>query len=432
MNGDAYELTKSNVIEYTLSVKKDLLGASLILKQIRFDYDGKEHYPVVIAEDEHGWLMEEGKDFEVVYLRNGKTTKDFINPGVITVQIQQTDSTDTIYCGYPGEAVQETYEIVCTEHKAKDGTEQILEAADCIHTGTAQYECEYCGETYTEELPATGVHTPGTWTTTKAATCTAAGTKVQKCTVSGCGATVNTATIPATGHKGGTATCTAKAKCSVCGTAYGSLAAHKSDNTWKTVTQATAVSTGTETQNCSVCGTATATRTVDKLPGVLELPGNLKTLSIKKGKTANCTITMAMGDTLVSCKSSNSKILKVVSYKANGTISLKGVKTGKVTLTMKLASEKTRTYTVSVVSGTVKTTSISVESTSITLAKGKSQSLKATVAPFTSTQAVSYSTSNKKIVKVSKNKITAVAPGTAKITVKSGTKKVVCTIKVTK
>ena len=64
---------------------------------------------------------------------------------------------------------------------------------------------------------------------------------------------------------------------------------------------------------------------------------------------------------------------------------------------------------------------------SLTLKKGKTSTLK----PASSWKNVKYSTSNKKIVTVDKKgKIKAVAAGTAKITVKSGSKKAVCTITV--
>jgi hypothetical protein len=54
--------------------------------------------------------------------------------------------------------------------------------ADCIHSGEKVYLCS-CGESYSEKLPATGVHTYGAWVTTKAATCSADGSQYRDCNV---------------------------------------------------------------------------------------------------------------------------------------------------------------------------------------------------------------------------------------------------------
>ena len=65
-----------------------------------------------------------------------------------------------------------------------------------------------------------------------------------------------------------------------------------------------------------------------------------------------------------------------------------------------------------------------MDSTKLTLAKGKTSTLKPTVTPFTSTQKVTYKSSNKKVATVtSGGKITAVGAGTANITITSGSKK---------
>lgn len=69
----------------------------------------------------------------------------------------------------------------------------------------------------------------------------------------------------------------------------------------------------------------------------------------------------------------------------------------------------------------------------ITLKKGKSQVLVVARTPVTSTDKVTYKSSNKKVATVSgKGKITAKKAGKAKITVSSGKKKVVITVTVKK
>ena len=67
----------------------------------------------------------------------------------------------------------------------------------------------------------------------------------------------------------------------------------------------------------------------------------------------------------------------------------------------------------------------------LTLKKGKSFRLKVTLTPADSQDKITYKTSNKKIATVSKTgKIKAKKKGKVKITVISGKKKAVCTVKV--
>ena len=221
-----------------------------------------------------------------------------------------------------------------------------------------------------------------------------------------------------------------KAVCTVCKNEYGSLAAHKSNNLWKTVAEATVLQTGKQTQNCSVCGTVMASQDIPKLKATLQLPGKITSFDIKKGSKSTISVTMTEGDSLISCKSSNTKLL-TVSAKSNGTVKLQAKKTGKLTLTFKLESGLTKKINVKVISGAVATKKLTLETRNVTLAKGKSVKLNAVRVPFTSTQKITYTSSNKKIAKVSSSgKITAVSPGKAIITAKSGSKKITCTVTV--
>ena len=204
---------------------------------------------------------------------------------------------------------------------------------------------------------------------------------------------------------------------------------------WITTTAATVFKPSVENHSCYICG-ITETQNGSKLTPVLQLPGKLSSFNIKKSQTVKCNITMANGDSIASVKSNNTKALKVVSWKANGQITLKGVKAGKAKLTITLASGKKATYTAKVVTGTVKTSSVSVTNVTnkkLTLAKGKKHTLTVERKPFSSTQKVTYASSNKKVATVSsKGVITAKKAGSAKITVKSGSKKVVVTVTVPK
>lgn len=433
--GDLGDGTFSQVSAYDLGVKKDLIDTTITLSADKFVYNAEEQYPEVTVTstketDANGnpIVLTEGLDYVVEYLRDREPTDDLVSVGTLVIQIHEKGNKDSEYVGWPQTENETSYNIVCGTHVARAGSDVVKEAATCTETGTMQHVCDICEKTFTSVIPNTG-HQPGAWSVEKDSTCMDVGTKVQKC-ANGCGTTVATQTIASTGHKGGTATCTVQAKCSVCGTGYGSLAAHKSNNTWKTVTPATVSKKGTQTQNCIVCGKATQTQSID-FKATLELPDNLNALSIKKGKTVKCNLTMTSGDGVTSCVSSDSKILKVVSYNKSGAISLKAVKKGSANLTIKLASGMSKTYKVTVTTGTVTTTKVVSSPAALTLEKGKSQSLKATVTPFTSTQKVTYKTSNKKVAKVSSaGKVTAVAPGTAKITLKSGSKSATCTVTV--
>ena len=245
-----------------------------------------------------------------------------------------------------------------------------------------------------------GTHT-GSWVTTRAATCTKSGIETYLCTT--CGYTASR-TVPATGHK---------------------------FSAWKQSTPSTVFTAEVYKRTCSACGYTEEKAGNGKITPVLELPGNLTALTIKKGSAAKFTLTMAATDSVASVVSSNAKYVKVVSWQKTGAVSLKGVAKGKASITVKLASGKTRTYTVNVVTGTVKTTRVTVDSTKLTLAKNKTTTLKPVLTPFTSTQKITYKSSNKKIASVTTaGKVKAVAPGTAKITVTSGSKKAVVTVTV--
>lgn len=245
-------------------------------------------------------------------------------------------------------------------------------------------------------------HIWGSWTVTKKATCTTSGLSERKCSI--CGKTEKK-TLPATGHKW---------------------------SNWTIASKATVFAAEQQKRTCSVCGYSETRNVGSKLAPVLEIPGKLSSLSIKQSKTVKFALTMANGDSLTSVKSSNTKYVKVSSYdKKTGTVSLKAMKKGSAKVTIKLASGKTRTYTVKVTTGTVKTTKVTLSSTKVTLDKGKTQTLKPVLTPFTSTQKITYKSSNKKVATVtSAGKIKTVAPGTATITVTSGSKKATCKVTV--
>lgn len=265
---------------------------------------------------------------------------------------------------------------------------------ECAGTGAA------CDAVQNSQKNGYGAHT-GKWVTTKSPTCSAEGVETFICTVCGYTATRAKATV---GHSFGA---------------------------WVQSAQATVSAAEVQKRTCTVCGFTEERVVGNKVTPVLELPGNLKSLSVKKGATVKFTLTKAASDSIVSVTSANKNYVKVVSFQKTGAISLKAVKKGKTTVTISLASGLSRTYTVNVVTGTIKTTGVKVDNTKVTLAKGRTLALRPVVTPFTSTQKITYKSSNKKVVTVSSaGKIKAVAPGTAKVTVTSGSKKTVVTVNV--
>ena len=97
----------------------------------------------------------------------------------------------------------------------------VAEHAGGTATCSSEATCEVCGEEYGKLDPKNHEHTETL--AAKEATCTEDGlTEGSKCT--DCGEVlVEQKAVPASGHKGGTATCSKKAECETCGEEYGKL-----------------------------------------------------------------------------------------------------------------------------------------------------------------------------------------------------------------
>lgn len=244
--------------------------------------------------------------------------------------------------------------------------------------------------------------------TVKAATCVAEGLKREVCEC--CGKIIKEEKIPATGRHPMSA--------------------------WKTTKAATALGTGLKERRCTVCGKKQQ-QTIPKLKatGRLNVPSKLP-LKVKQSYQLKVT-GLAKGDRVVSWTSSNAKVATVV--KGNGKVT--GKKAGSAVITVNLKSGHKIKVTVKVQKTDVVTTSLTVTNKAtgkkipktVSLKVKKKLTLAATVAPLTSKQKVTYSSSNKKIATVSSNGvITAKKNGTVTITVKSGKKTVKVKVKVTK
>lgn len=241
----------------------------------------------------------------------------------------------------------------------------------------------------------------------KKAICTAAGSKVENC--ASCDAT-RTVTIPAKGH-------TVVKDAAVAPTVF--------------------ADGKTEGSHCSVCGTVLEKQnTIAKVPGTIYLTASSLKMKTGQSTTAFKATGFSEGDYVTAVTSNKPGTVKVTNVNKNGTFKLTaGKKKGSAVVTVTLASKKTASFKVTVQKAAVKTTKITTTTKSLTLAKGatyKKLASSIAVTPVTSKEKVTYSSSNKKVATVSsKGVIKAKKAGTAKITVKSGKKKVVVTVKVT-
>ena len=297
--------------------------------------------------------------------------------------------------------------------------------------GSAQITAAIGGKT--ASVSVTVSHNPGDWVTTKAATCGAAGSRSQVCTQ--CGVVLATEAIPATGlHDYGTktdkaATCTAEGQshqeCSVCGykTGYKTIPAlgHRYGS-FKVKKEASISRTGMKTRACRRCD-YTQDRVIAKKKPTIKLAKTTLTVGLKQTVSAP-KVTYQNGDKIRSWKSSNKSVATVNS---KGKITGKKAGTARITVTLKSGKKATLKVTVKKIS----TTKLKINKKSLTLKKGKTYTLKTSVTPKNSQDKLTFKSSNKKVATVSsKGKITAKKKGTAKITVQSGAKKVVCTVKV--
>lgn len=141
---------------------------------------------------------------------------------------------------------------VKVNHVHKYSIAKVTKKPTCTSNGTKGYVCS-CGavSATTESIPAVG-HTVVT-DSAVAATCTKNGKTAGKhCSV--CKAViVQQKTITATGHKGGTATCTSRAKCSTCGESYGNYGNHKYGTEWTIDKTASCVTEGSKSHHCKYC-----------------------------------------------------------------------------------------------------------------------------------------------------------------------------------
>lgn len=178
-------------------------------------------------------------------------------------------------------------------------------------------------------------------------------------------------------------------------------------------------------RTCKVCY-YTSRVTGNKLTPTIKVSRTAVTLNPQQ-KLTSLYVTYKKGDSVVSWKSSNTKVA-TVTKRANGKCVVVAGKTpGRATLTVTLKSNKKAYVTVTVRS--VKTTKITGVKSSLVLRVKKTATLKPVLTPRTSTEKITYKSSNTKVATVtSAGKIIAKKKGTAYIYVKSGSKTVKCKV----
>ncbi len=146
---------------------------------------------------------------------------------------------------------------------------------------------------------------------------------------------------------------------------------------------------------------------------------NKTSLSMVEGNSETLTATVSPDNATnkaVSWKSSDASIASV-----DGTGKVTAVKAGSATITVSTTDgSKTATCSVSVTPKTISVTGVAIEPSTLEIKEGATFQLKATVSPADASQAVDWASPSPHIATVDQNGLlTAVAPGTVRIVVRS-------------
>lgn len=158
-----------------------------------------------------------------------------------------------------------------------------------------------------------------------------------------------------------------------------------------------------------------------------------ETLSIEEGKTAELTATISpanASDKQFSWDVKDTEIASVYGYTSE-TKTVTALKEGQTQITVTVDGQ-TASCTVTVTPRTISVESITLNKTQLSLVKGATETLTATVLPTTATdKAVTWESSDTAVATVENGVVTAVAAGNATITAKAGEKTATCAVTVT-
>ena len=196
--------------------------------------------------------------------------------------------------------------------------------------------------------------------------------------------------------------------------------------------------TGTDARSATVtlkCGSNTKSFTVNQAgspPAVIPVESvtlNKAELSLEPGGTETLSVTVTpenATDKTVTWSTSNAEVAAVADGKVTA------VKEGEATITAK-AGEKSATCKVTVKNGVVAVESVSLNKTTLSLTKGQSETLTATVKPDNATdKAVTWSSGDATTASVSQSGlVTALKSGKVTITAKAGEKSATCEVTIT-
>ena len=174
----------------------------------------------------------------------------------------------------------------------------------------------------------------------------------------------------------------------------------------------------------------------EKEPPVISVSGvsiNQTNITVKEGESQSLSATVSPSDAqnkAVSWSSSNSSVATVDN---SGRVT--GVKAGSATITVTTSDGgKTATCSVTVEAKIINVSGVTLDNAKLEIPVGGEATLAATVAPADATdKSVTWTSSDEAVAKVSGGKVTAVAAGTATITVKTtdGGKTATCEVTVT-
>lgn len=361
------------------------------------------------------------------------------NGSVTKAPLCGADGVRTYTCTSCKASRAEVIPAPAASHTFDGGT--ILSAPGCENSGQRELTCKTCGFRKTETLSPAG-HQWDQGSITREALCGEPGTQVFRCTVCGKERT-ETIPAPAESHSFGQSSITRKATCekdgsrtltcTVCGTQKTEAikATGHTWSSWETTAEATVFQPAAQERQCASCQEKETRTTGKTLTPTMELSASSIPLKVKQKTSAITVSGLAKGDSVSSWKSSNTKIVKVTGT-SDGTCTITAMnRTGSAKITVTLKSGLSKKITVKVQKGTVKTKSLSGVKKRLTLEKGERLTLTPIRKPLTSQEKITYTSSDKKVVTVtSKGVLKAKRPGSAKITIKSGSKKLICTVKV--